>query len=47
VSVWEEFKKTTEMYFDLLKNIFSDLYRDKSPLSTDLKFENAIRAISA
>lgn len=35
------------MYFNLLRTIFSDLYRDHSPLSTDLKYDNAVRALAA
>jgi len=35
------------MYFDLLKNIFSDLYRERNPLASDLKCDNAIRSLSA
>ena len=35
------------MYFNLLKDIFSDIYRDKKPLSSDLVCENAVRALSS
>ena len=35
------------MYFVLLKDIFSNIYRDQKPLSSDLKCENAVRALSA
>ena len=47
VSAWDEFKSITEMYFVLLKDIFSNIYIDRKPLSSDLKCENAIRALSA
>jgi glutathionyl-hydroquinone reductase len=35
------------MYFELLKSIFSELYRKKNPLATDLKCENATRSLLA
>ena len=35
------------MYFALLKGIFSDIYRDHEPLSSDLKSDNAVRALAA
>ena len=47
VSARDEFFNTIEFYFSVLKRIFSELYRDRNPLSTDLKYENAVRALSA
>lgn len=47
VSARDEYFNTIEFYFQVLKRIFSELYRDRNPLSTELKFENAVRALSA
>ena len=47
VAAWDDFKGITEMYFNLLKDIFSDIYRDKKPLSSELVCENAVRALSS
>jgi hypothetical protein len=35
------------MHFNQLKDIFSNIYRDRKPLSSDLKSDNATRALSA
>ena len=47
VSAWAEFIQVTNFYFDLIKGIFSDIYRERSPLQTDLKFDNHLRALAA
>ena len=47
VSARDEYFNTIEFYFSILKRIFSELYRDRNPLSTDLKFENSVRALAA
>ena len=47
VSARDEFFRTTDFYFDILKKIFSEMYRDRNPLSTDLKYENAVRSLCA
>ena len=44
---WEELLATTEMYYEFLKGTFSDIYRDKNPLSTSLKFDNTTRNLTA
>lgn len=35
------------MFFTIIKRIFSDIYRDRAPLSTDLKYDNAVRALAS
>lgn len=47
VSARDEYFNTIELYFQVLKRIFSELYRDRNPLSTELKYENSVRALSA
>ena len=47
VQVWNEFKDVTELHFETLKSVFSNIYRDLAPLSSDLKFENSLRALTA
>jgi hypothetical protein len=44
---WNEYLAITELYFTFLKSTFGDIYREKSPLTTELKFENAVRALTS
>lgn len=46
-TAWDSLFKIIEFYFNILKDVFSDLYRDHNPLATDLKYENAVRSLSA
>lgn len=36
-----------DLHFETLKSIFSNIYRDLAPLSSDLKFDNSLRALTA
>ena len=43
----EEFGQCTDYYFSVLKDIFSEIFRNRQILKQELKFENAIRALGA
>lgn len=39
--------EVADQFFSEIKEIFSEIYREHNPLETDLKFENAVRSLSA
>ena len=39
--------ESLDKFFVVIKRIFSDIYRDRAPLSTDLKYDNAVRSLAS
>lgn len=47
VSERENYKKQIDMYYEIVKSIFSSIYREQDPLKTPIQYENTIRALLA